>query len=222
MSDTLLDAPPVTEQDDGDAWLIAWALLLLLLGANAARPLTATQRKRARDLLRMRFENAALRYAQRVTSGGLDVDQWQAAVGDEMASYTRTMAVAGAGTLPNAQVRQLAESEIRRQMPFLAGFAAALAGMSIAAIANRTRLYGGVGWGMFWRAQGSTASEGIVERWISRDDNRTCSVCASFSGRYYLPGVGPMPGAVCLGAGNCRCERVQVVDRVIWQRLAGR
>jgi hypothetical protein len=222
MSDTFADAPPVTDQDNGDAWLIAWAITLLLVNGNAARTLTATQRKRARDLLRVRFEDAALRNAQRIMAGQLDIDAWQTTVGGDIADYTRQMAVAGAGTLPTAQVQQVAESEIGRQAPFLAGFAGAIAagGLSVLRIASRTKYYGKPPWGVYYVAQGSTAGEGIVDRWITRDDNRVCRNCAPMHGRYFLPTEGPWPGWACLGI--CRCERVQVVDRAIWQRLTGR
>lgn len=221
MSDALLDAPPVTEQES-NPWLEAWVIVLLLLGANAARTLSFTQRKRARDLLRVRFEDAALRVAQRVTAGQLNVDAWQAAVNDELGIYTRAMAVAGAGTLPNTEVRAVAETEIERQMPFLASFAAAVAagGLSVAAIAARTKYYGKSPWGVYFVAQGSTAPDYTVHRWVSRDDNRVCSRCAPLHGRYFLPTEGPWPGWACLGI--CRCERIQVVDREQWQRLTGR
>lgn len=224
MSGALLDASPVATEDDENEWLIALFLVLLIVDANAYRPLTATQRRRARDLLRVRFEDAALRNAQRVIANLLSVDEWQAAVSQEIASYARQMAVAGAGTMPSAAVRQFAEVQVAEQMPFLDGFGVAVAAgmLTLAQIASRTRLYGGVGWASYFMSQGESAPLYAVEQWISRDDRGTCFVCAQRSGRYFLPGQGPMPGTDCRGGGNCRCERRQVIDREIWQRLTGR
>lgn len=222
MSDALLDAPRVQEQNDNEEWMLAWTIVFLLLGANAARQLTATQRKRARDLLRVRFEDAALRNAQRIIAGQLDIDAWQATVTGDIADYTRQMAIAGAGTLPSAPVQEVARQEIQRQAPFLTGFAAAIVagGLSIAQIAARTKYYGKSPWGVYFVAQGSAARDYTVDRWVTRDDNRVCSNCAPMHGRYFLPTEGPWPGWSCLGV--CRCERVQVVDRERWQRLSGR
>jgi hypothetical protein len=222
MSDTFAEAVPVTQQeDDREEWLVAWALVLLLLNANANRPLNPAQRRRARDLLRVKFEDDATRNAEAVTGGALAVSAWQAAMMGSITDYTRQMAVAGAGTMPNQTVQQAAIAEIQRQAPFLAGFAKAVAqgALSEGRIAHRAKMYGGSGWGMFYRAQGSTAGDGIVEQWISRDDRNVCSLCAPRHGRYYLPGQPPFPGA-CLG--SCRCERIQVVDFQIWRRLMGR
>lgn len=226
MSDALLDAPVVSTQEDDsdrDAWLAAWAIVLLLLGANAASVLPLAQRRRARRRLRDAFERGAGSLAQRVSAGQLTVDAWRVEAEQLIADYMRQMAVAGAGTLPNAAVQARAAAELQRQRAFLDSFAAALAagGLSVAGIAARTRLYGASGWGLHWLAQGSSAPSYAVDLWVSRDDNRTCAVCASYSGRYFLPGQGPMPGLDCLGAGHCRCERRQVIDRAIWQRLTG-
>lgn len=222
LSDALLDVPPVQEQEnDTSEWLIAWATILLLINGNAARVLTATQRKRARDLLRVKFEQDAARNALRVTDGNLLPDAWRLAVMGMITGYARQMAVAGAGTLPPQAIQQSTAQEIARQMPYLARFAAAVAAgsMTASAIAARTKLYGKSGWQAYYMAQGSTAGDNIVERWISRDDKNTCSLCAPRHGQYYLPGQPPWPGD-CLG--SCRCERVQVVDAAIFARLSGR
>lgn len=221
MSDALTDTVPV-EQDDRNEWLIALVIVLLLINGNANRPLSPAQRKRVRDLLRIKFEMDATRNAVRVTNG-LPVDEWQLAVGAMVADYIRQMAVAGAGTLPSAAVQQAAFAEIQRQAPFLAGFASAITqGMSQGAIAARTKLYGAPGWAMYHVAQGSIAGDGIVEQWISRDDRNTCAVCSRRSGQFYLPGVGPMPASDCYGFGACRCERIQIYDPQMWARLSGR
>lgn len=219
MSDTF-----ASPDDNRDAWLAALVIVLLLVNGNANRPLSLTQRARARKLLRVGFEDEALRLAQRVASSQLDTAAWRAAVERVIAEYARQQAVAGAGTLPDGGIRQQAAQEIERQRPFLDSFAAAIAagGLTVAAIAARTKLYGASGWALHWQAQGSTAPDYAVDLWVARDDNRTCSVCSSYSGRYFLPGQGPLPGVDCLGRGHCRCERRQVIDRAIWERLTGR
>lgn len=225
MSDALLDAPPVTtEQDDSEAWIIAWAIALLLVNGNANRVLSATQRSRARGLLRVKFEDDALRWAQRVAAGQVTPEAWRVGVGSMVADYARQMAVAGAGTMPDAVVQAQVRREIANQDSFLDRFGGLVAAgaLSVAAMAARTRLYGSAGWGLFWKAQERDARDYEVALWISRDDNRTCSLCAPRNGQYYLLGQGPFPGLDCLGAGACRCERRRVVDRQVWERLTGR
>lgn len=225
MSDALLDTPPIeAEQDDSEAWLVAWVTVFLLANSNANRVLSATQRRRARNVLRLKFEDDALRWAQRVTAGQIDAPAWRAGVGAMIADYARQMAIAGAGTMPDEAVQQFVTQQVAEQQPFLERFGGMVAAgmLSVGLMAARTKLYGGVGWASYWRGQGSRAPNYAVELWISRDDNRTCQPCAALNGRYFLPGQGSMPGSVCLGAGNCRCERRQVIDREIWQRLTGR
>lgn len=222
MSDAFAGAVPATEeQDERQEWLIAWAVVLLLLAANANRPLTPKQRKRARDLLRTQFEQDVTRQAQSVATGTQTPAAWQLAVAAILAAYMRQMAVAGAGTMPAATVQQAVSEEMQRQAPFLDGFAAAVAqgGLSIPQMASRAKLYGKAAWGIFYLAQGSTAGDGIVERWVTRDDKFVCRVCAPRHGRYFLPGEGPMPGTDCLG--SCRCERVQEPNPQIYARLTG-
>lgn len=224
MSDALADAPPVTEEGDGDAWIIAWATVLLLVNGNANRLLTMTQRARARKLLRIKFEDDALRWAQRVIARQVPPEAWRVGVETSMTDYARQMAVAGSGTMPDAAVQELVAQELAKQGPYLDRFGGLVAAgaLSLAAIAARTKLYGGVGWGLFWMGAERAPQDYVVVQWISRDDDRTCSLCAPRNGQYYLPGQGPFPGLDCLGAGACRCERRQMVDRAIWQRLTGR
>lgn len=223
MSAPFVDAPPVeTQDDDSNEWLILWAMLLLLLRLNNVRTLTLRHRTRARDLLRVRFEENVARYAGLVSSGQWSVSQWQEAVAREIGEYTRAMAIAGVGALPNSEIQRMALQEIERQMPFLNDFATTIAAgeLSAAAIAARTRLYGGAAWAMFFMAQGSLAEEGIVEVWRAKDDGRTCQACASLNGRYFLPGQPPFPGSTCYGRGNCRCERVPEFNYPVWLQLS--
>lgn len=225
MSDALLDAPPVeAEQDDSEAWLVAWAIVLLLANGNANRLLSATQRLRARNVLRLKFEDDALRWAQSVVAGQVDAPSWRVGVGAMITDYARQQAVAGAGTMPDDATQRLVVQRVAEQDSFLDRFGGMVAAgmLSLALIAARTKLYGGVGWGAYFYAAERDPRDYVVAQWVARDDNRMCANCASYSGQYYLLGQGPFPGQDCLARGACRCERRQVVDRAIWQRLTGR
>lgn len=214
MSDALLDVPIAEpKQDDKDVWIVAWAVVLLLMNGNANRSLSPSQRRRARSLLRIKFEMDALRYAERIAAGSISPDEWREGVRAIMTGYARQMAVAGAGTMPALPVQQAIAAKLEEQEPYLARFGALVGTLSVAAIAARTRLYGGTGWG---------AGDGVVEQWISRDDRATCRVCAPRHGQYYLPGQGPMPGLDCLGGGACRCERRPEQNLEMYAQLGGR
>lgn len=206
----ILSAQP-PQQDHTDEWLIAFVLLLLLLGANAGGILTPAQRKRARTLLRSKYEVDTLRIAAAVAAGNLAVALWQAQLTDSFATYTRAMAIAGGGTMPVQPVLAAMEQRIAQQQPYLDGFAAQVdEGMTAPGISARSRMYGGVAYGGFWLAQGLAAGAGAMEEWIAVDDGGTCSVCASLNGQRFPAGQPPFPGDVCLGAGHCRCVRVPV------------
>lgn len=228
MSDALLDAPPVEAQDDSDEWLLAWAIVLLMLNANAAMPLTMTQRARARRLLRIAFEDGALRWAQRVTAGQIDAPAWQAGVAGMIADYARQMAVAGAGTMPSAEVQEFVAQQIDEQMPFLERFGGLVAAgaLSVAAMAARTRLYGGVGWGAHWAAQEDSLTQqyGVIVHYRARDDRGTCSPChqAQARGPYIVGTNHPVPGSVCRGGGLCRCTLEFEYNPTEYARLTGR
>ncbi len=67
-----------------------------------------------------------------------------------------------------------------------------------------------------------TLGRGWVVDYISRDDVRTCTNCLEAQRQGpYLPGQGPMPGAVCLGRHRCRCRREYRYDPVMYARLTG-
>jgi len=92
--------------------------------------------------------------------------------------------------------------------------------ISIDGLVARGNLYAGFGRSLFYETAGESAVDFIVEDYISVDDAGTCSSCleAQDNGPY-LPSEGPMPGVICEGFGNCRCERQQRVDRIAWLTL---
>lgn len=215
---------PEDDQDHGGEWLAALVLLLLLLGANAGRPLSLSRRIRARTLLRGNFDTSMGNLAVQVANGSITVEVWQQRMSSAIAAYARQMAVAGAGQLPSTATRQWVAQQVAAQQPYLRRFAAAIAQrqqagnpLSPAYIANRARQYGGSGWGAFYAAQGANAAPGYVEQWITRDDKAVCRVCAPRHLRYFLPGSPPFPGTDCLG--TCRCERLPVYDPVEYAKL---
>jgi hypothetical protein len=223
----LADRPPDPEPDRAD-WTAALLFVLLLLGANADRTLTAVQRRQARDVLRARFGADVTRLAGQVTAGTLGAGQWERNMQSVIMAYTLRMAVTGAGTLPQAATRQRVAGRLPEQRVFLDRFTVQLAArqpgarpMSTASIAARAELYGGVAWGAFFIGQADRLDQGWVERWVARDDGNTCGPCSAVNGELFLPGEGPMPGAICLGRGRCRCERRPEFNPEAAARLRG-
>jgi hypothetical protein len=219
-----VDFAPAPEADNDD-WLAALALVLLLTRGNVRRRLPAQRRGRARVLLRGRFDTLAAQLASGVAAGSISVQQWQANMQNALSIYTRQMAVAGTGRLPTVATRRAIDDQLAGQWPYLTRFALAIAARDLAdrpmserQIAARARSYGAVAWGAFFQAQGDHAEPGMVEQYITRDDRRTCRLCAPRHLQYYLPGQGPMPGD-CLGI--CRCVRVQVFAPDIYAELTG-
>jgi len=89
-------------------------------------------------------------------------------------------------------------------------------------VAARSRMYKGRGYQKFWEFNEKDAGQDVVVDYIARDDSATCGPCqAAEAGSPYLPGSGPMPGAICLGGGHCRCERKRRVDPETAAELRG-
>lgn len=220
------DLPPVQE-DTRNEWLLGLAIVLLLTRGNTSRPLSPAKRTFARNTLRRGFEADMQRLANAVASGKIPLDEWQSEMQDAISRYTRQMAVAGAGTLPVASTQAIVEAQLAEQWPFLRGFALTLTAkrlvegkpLSVAAIANRAKLYGGAAWGSFFLGQGDGAGYGIVDQWISRDDRHVCSRCAPRHLQYFRMGESPYPGWDCLG--SCRCERRPVYAPEMYAKLTG-
>lgn len=212
---------PKPKPDHSKEWLIAWAALLLLLNAHT-RGLTPAQQRRARLLLRDKFGVDALRLAEAVIGGSITVAAWQAALAQASGDYARQMAVAGAGTLPSAEVQDAIETAIDAQQPFLEGFAAAIVagGLSVAATAARSRLYGGVGYAAHWQAAAANQGDFTIVFYEARDDGIVCGPCLGAErGSPYRAGSSPLPGDVCLGGGYCRCTLRFEVNRAVWESL---
>lgn len=223
----LTDLPlSATQQErDDNSWVIAVALLLFLLSGSTRRTLNAQERRRAQRLLRAQYESRVALLAASVASGG-SVVTWQAGMQSAVAGYTRQMAVAGAGTLPRATVQAAVDANLAAQWSYLATFAVQVLARSIserpmseAWISQRGRRYGATGWGAFFQGQGSVASPGYVDVWVTRDDGHVCPVCAPRHQRYFLPTQGPWPGPDCLG--DCRCQRIPEYLPNVYADLTG-
>jgi hypothetical protein len=100
---------------------------------------------------------------------------------------------------------------LRREIGYLSRFVGEIANGEIPhsnedQIGNRAAMYGGTARGEFYREHELNVPPGFVMEYISRDDKRTCDPCYQAEG-YFMPGLGPMPGQVCLGRARCRCQR---------------
>lgn len=200
------------DESDKEAWIVALAIVLLLLNIKTVRPLTLTQQKRARVLLRAKFEADALRLAVAVAGGAIATARWKEQMQATIEEYARQMAAAGAGTLPDVATRAKVDARLQEQQPYLERFAGVVAAgvMSAIAIAARAKLYGGVGWGAYWTGAENAISRqrGQIVYYTARDDRGTCGPCnaAQRTSPYRAGTNHPVPGSVCLGGGLCRCE----------------
>ncbi|WP_158705160.1 hypothetical protein [Salinibacter altiplanensis] len=81
-------------------------------------------------------------------------------------------------------------------------------------IAARARQYKGSSYRAFWeKSEEQVENDDVIIRYIAIDDSGTCLPCSTAEDEGpYLPTRGPMPGAVCLGGGHCRCVRRREVN----------
>lgn len=230
LTDLPLSAAELAEAQDDDRWLIAVALLALLLRTTPGRTLSASERKRAQGLLDRQYGMRVAQQARSVASGG-KIATWQTEIQTTISTHARQMAVAGASGLPRTAVQAEVDSLVSGQWGYLAGFGVALMvgrvvgrPLSEAAIAARSLLYGGVGTGAYWRGVEPTPGYGQIVHYDSRDDDATCGPCseAERRGPYLVGSAYPRPGEVCLGRGRCHCQLRFEFNPSVYARLTGR
>ncbi len=211
--------PPDRMNVDVEAAMLALALYLAL-NAGAG--------EEARRRLRDDFDAEARRLAEQQGRGRLRVAEWQRMLWDAIQTHTLTQATAGARRSLTAEQIAALRDDLARQGGYLSRFADVVArgvmvgaALSVAAVAARSIQYGAAGWAWSFKAR-PDPGRGWIEHYISKDDPATCTPCLEAEeGGPYLPGDGPMPGDVCEGGGNCRCERVSDYDLAAWRGLAG-
>jgi hypothetical protein len=243
---------PVTERRGMDSQDVATALgvvvlllwsrfarsarLLMTAGSgivvnNAPAIVPSMARRRVRDTLQRRFERQANTNAELIATGA-GVAAWHTAMQDSVREHIAAQMVAGTGRPLSAGEMTLANGLMIVQLAFLARFAVQVAvrwalgdPYSRDYIANRAGLYSGAGWEAWHRGNERVSAQEpfTVVYYVARDDGSTCGPCATAAGDSpYLPGNHPMPGAVCLGRGRCRCTLRYDIDRAAWLRLQGR
>lgn len=209
--------PPSRMNVDLSAAMLALALLV-------AREAGAGETARTR--LRDDFDADARRLADAMARGKLKVADWQQLLWDTVQLHTLAQAVGGAGRTLSAEQVTALRDELTKQGGYLSRFADVVAkgvitgaALGAAAIAARSIQYGAAGWAWSFKAR-PDPGRGLVEHYVSKDDPATCQPCLDAQdGGPYLPGAGPMPGEVCEGGRNCRCERVPDYDMDAWRSL---
>ena len=219
--------------DDDAMWL---ALLALLVAAGLPRPtsranmgvLSMAARIQARNVARSAFHQNVGVLAGNLTQTG-NVRAWHMAMQRQIRDYLAQQMAAGLGRALGPTELAYLDDIVRTQESFLYRYAAEVAArqntsnpLSEAYIANRADQYAGEGWAAWFEASERelTGQDGLVIDYIARDDGATCSPCRfAMQDGPYLPGTGPYPGQVCLGAGNCRCERRPRFAPEEWARL---
>jgi hypothetical protein len=244
--ETILPLPMaegIREEEIDDDMILA--ILIAVLGARARgarRPadiyarLAPQYRRPVIDMIQDYHATQAGDLAEDLAAGRLSIEDWQRRVRTLNQSVTRAMAELGAGRdlrgmrdrltaiqrTQAAYLQRFAEQIAARRLiaanPQL--FPTGAAGLTVNQIAARVRLYTGAGRALFFEGaeQDRQGDAGWVIRYEARDDPDTCSPCSAAEG-YYLPGEGPYPGDVCLGAGNCRCVRFAVFAPDVYARL---
>lgn len=229
-ADSIIDA-----FDRGEGLPEGWQLPLSILDA-----LPADLRDRVTDALEFyvgiasanvdaaqdEFIKQSTSLARQLSNGGLSVSDWHDLMVILIIDYLAQQAQVGAQ-------RQIAQDELEDltglvliQLVFLSRFADAVASnrQTPAQVESRVQLYAGEGRAIYFQQSGITnALYGYVEDYIALDDRNTCGPCATAEAQGpYLPGLGPMPGRVCLGRGYCRCQRQLRYDPAAYLRLGGR
>lgn len=202
--------------------LLALLALLSSKGQPALRPFSLLTGRRLADSVQGEFESRVDDLARLLTDGKLTLSGWQQGMLDEVERHVIQQMYLGNGTerLTRAQLSQL-DTIMAEQGAFLQRFAdhaALTAGQgqpwSEDYIANRSRAYGGVGRGEYFRsnelamlARGDIGTDAKCY-YVSRDDRSTCDPCltAERRGPYEIGSNHPVPGEVCLGRSNCRCH----------------
>jgi hypothetical protein len=158
------------------------------------------------------------------------VADWQGLLWDTLMLHTLAQATAGAGRTLSAEQVAALRGELAKQGGYLSRFADVVArgvmtgaALGVAAMAARSIQYGAAGWAWSFKAR-PDPGRGIVLDFVCKDDPASCQPCidAADNGPY-LPDdpATPIPGDVCEGGGNCRCERVARYDLAAWQDLTG-
>lgn len=184
------------------------------------------------------YERRSRGFAIALVAGLLSFRAWHLAQRYHVVQHLVQQAVLGyRGSIPGFDIDRL-QALLQRELGYLDRFAdqitaRQLSGKPFSAeyIANRAEAYAGTGRGEFYRAlerqrdllsrfQPADVADdfGLVAEYIALDDNSTCNPCHQAQGIYPL-GVGPFPGAVCLGRSHCRCRRVIRYDPVAYRAL---
>lgn len=157
------------------------------------------------------------------------VSDWQATLKQLIVGSVLANAQAGAGrTLTPEELAEL-DPIMREQLAYLSRFADQMAirnwlnkPMSDAQIAARSKMYAGAGRAQWYRSSEKELDTGYVIDYVSQDDNHVCTACLIAEEQSpYLPGVGPYPGKICFGHGNCRCLRISRYAPAVAQQLQG-
>jgi hypothetical protein len=239
---SVLPTPEAIRPPDDKAPELALLALLALMASPGApgarptlRPLPPLASVAMANAVQSVFERNVTNLAAALSNGDIALMDWQRSMLAEVEDHVlQQMYLANGDAVLTPLQRARLQTHVAEQGAYLQRFAdqAALrAGQGTpfaeGYIANRSRLYGGAGRGEFFRgseeagvARGDVG-DGVVVRYIAVDDKGTCSPCHNAQG-YYLPGDGPMPGAICLGAGYCRCRREPEYNPSMYRNLGGR
>lgn len=217
---------------------VALALLLLLLSGQHVklRPgMSYYNAERMASQVQDEFSVRVAGYAQLLANGDMTLEAWHRAMLNATEQHVIQQMMLGNGQprLTDEQRTEL-DTTMLEQSAFLSRFAdfnALTVGLGgallVALLASRSELYGGVGRGAFFRsletagvARGDLGDGWILE-FLARDDKGTCGPCHAAQG-FYLPGtVHPIPGVICLGRSNCRCQLIPRYLPAEYARLTG-
>jgi len=199
-----------------DAELAILALITLgMLAKQGLAGLSERRKHEIREKLQDRFQSEARRLTESLYAGE-KLGVWQRSFSDLIRDNILQQAQIGAGRSLTTEGLKALTPTIQKQQAFASRFAdevkaRALIGqpMTVGEAANRAELYAGAGRVEWYRGFVFSGDDGTVVDYISLDSSTTCEPClAADASGPYLPDDPnmPLPGAVCLGGGRCRCE----------------
>lgn len=184
------------------------AALLALVALGTLRQLYS-RRREVREALQDRLRNEARRLAKALSEGGT-VRAWQEGFRGAVTRNIIQQRAVGAGRVVTPA--EVAPAVIK-QSAYIARFTDEVSLRRLAKeppsylqMAARSALYAGAGRAESYRAEAEGREPGTFVRYESQDDDGTCGPCLDAEGVYPVSEEFPVPGAVCLGGGNCRCR----------------
>lgn len=193
---------------------------LIALELDKAAPLEPADYEDKYWALRTKLDGTVRLYASRVAAGTWSAWQFRDNMTKSLRkAYTEAyrfgvFSIAGRTVLSEADRATIADA-FGDDLNYLDRFAALIPASqwSEAYLTDRAAKYANSLHGVFWAGRVSRYEPEQLLRWLAVDDPATCKACESLNQHLFtVEGLPGLPGDMCAGGGNCRCQ-LEPVDR---------